>query len=649
MILKFLVLLLLSLLKTWFLYQAIPRIVPSFIELSPISFPQKAFATNESSAQLIFQDDFEQGLSQWQQVRGNSVHWSVTANKRLEATVPTANTITEIVPKYQLWHSSWKNYRFEFKLQAFSQADINLVWGFQDINNWYELHFYGDLAHLVRLKNNEVVFHRTQLYSLPRNVEHQVSIHFNKGSIRVWVGNYLVIDHQDPTYESNPGKVSFKATTGAAYPTRVQFDQVRVYNFDSFDSPYLNVSSYKQYQQPWRDNEYDHALDWMRWGNWRDLNPGQPPKQTTMYHWGCAVTSLAMVMNYHQLNLLPSGDKLDPGSLNKWLRAEADGYLGEGSINWLAGTRLSKLISDKYSSSGHQLPKLEYHRFYSGLLDNLKSIIDQDRPSIIQVPGHFLVGQGYLTDDNNQTDFYISDPAYNYTLLSQHSQPVVSLIDLQPTNSDLSYMMMVYPSDLQLQLTESSLGEIADTFLAQDTLTNPFYDYDGCLEQVGGSNDLYGCTYHQSMPITEYFSKPESGAYQLAVSNSSQEIQLLQLYLYDQQAQVKMMDRYIAPTSQEQQPKTIDVSFNKTDVFQSEVESQSSPDFSLFFDLLNDFYSQGEIPGELYLALMPIFSWTQGDLDAVAQDRYQQLILQYLSEAPHRLSEEITSQLASLL
>ncbi|HQM15910.1 MAG TPA: hypothetical protein PLM16_01740, partial [Candidatus Woesebacteria bacterium] len=40
------------------------------------------------SSSIIFADEFELGLGQWQQARGLSSHWSITNDGRIEASLP---------------------------------------------------------------------------------------------------------------------------------------------------------------------------------------------------------------------------------------------------------------------------------------------------------------------------------------------------------------------------------------------------------------------------------------------------------------------------------------------------------------------------------------------------------------------------------
>jgi hypothetical protein len=607
-----------------------------------------SFPEPPDNSRLIFADDFELGLSQWQLTRGKIDYWQVTSENRLEAAIPHPHTITELVPLSSLWQRDWRNYRIEFDFQAFSNADINWSWGFEDVNNWYELHFYGRHVHLVRLKDGQVVFSHSQEYSLPRRVQRRAVIIFDQGRVQAWFGGELIIDQQDQSYEQNGGRISLKATTGAAYPTRIQFGAIRVYDLHD-DSPFLPLTDFKQYDEAWRNEEYDHALDWKRWGNWRLISPDQPPEQVSIYHWGCAMTSLAMVMRFHHLNRLPNGAELNPSSLNEWLRREADGYVGQGSINWLAGSRLSRLISNTYSSSQKTLPKLEYFRHHSNPQTYLQDMIDAGRPGIIQIPGHFLVGQGYIQTGPDQADYYISDPAYSHRLFSQHDQPMVSLVDFRPTNTDLSYLMVLHSPDTTLELFDHAASEPFELSLSRDSLVNPFYEYDGCLEQALYPGFLYACAHHQSAQLSSYFPQPKSGSYLLSAAGSSSGIEQLRIFFYDRQAEVKMIDRYLSFDAQNSSLQSIVINYDKDNLILSTVSQPREIEFQPFFSQLRDLYLQQHIPAKLYLALSEISNWTEDIPNDTARDRYQQLILRYLFESTDQLAPQILADLVSLI
>jgi len=60
-------------------------------------------------------------------------------------------------------------------------------------------------------------------------------------------------------------------------------------------------------------------------------------------------------MNFHEINKMLDGGVANPSSINTWLLSQPDGYIDSGMVNWLAITRLTKVINEQYST-----PKFEY-------------------------------------------------------------------------------------------------------------------------------------------------------------------------------------------------------------------------------------------------------------------------------------------------
>ena len=101
--------------------------------------------------------------------------------------------------------------------------------------------------------------------------------------------------------------------------------------YPKWSSTDLNVPPLKQISDPWQNQVYDSA------NLWSPLNP-------TINRWGCALTSAAMVFQYHGLTKLPDNTTLDPGTVNAWLKTQLDGYVGNGYVNWLALSRLFSIL-----------------------------------------------------------------------------------------------------------------------------------------------------------------------------------------------------------------------------------------------------------------------------------------------------------------
>ncbi len=597
----------------------------------------------------IFADDFSSGLTKWKQVAGLPKHWQISADGWLDVRINTPQTITVLVPQDQVWQQSWRNYQLEFDFEIFSSADINFNWGFTDMSNWYEIHFYNGFFYLIRVKNGQLIFSHTGEYDLPINSQHRVTIIFNYGRIQVMIDNDLVVSRLDSSYEANSGKIALRVTTGAAYPTHVRFDNLAVYLFTDSVDQVLSLTKFSQHVLPWSNDEYDQALSWPSWGDWQAREPLVVPKRVRISHWGCALSSLAMILDYYDLNLIPAVDAssnflavpLNPGTLNEWLKQQADGYLGEGSINWLAGSRLSKKISDEFSTALNPLPKLEYHRNYSADQQFVKDMISHNRPAILQIPGHFLVAHGYAQADD---DFYITDPAYKYDKLSQHEQSLLSVIDYQPSQTDLSYLMLVYDAKLKLDLLDADMQIIDQGFFAQDTVAQPEYDHEQCLLESEYPSDCFST---HATPMVQYFSKLATADYYLRVSlQDAVELSSLslplhwQIFVYDTAGEVKMMDRYFFADEE-----LLQLQVNQQDLTLVSAQSLLVPDLAEFAQSLATLADFTQLSPYLYFRLQEIATWSMAVSSSEQKDRYQQLILALLTAFSAQITPSAKNQL----
>jgi hypothetical protein len=615
---------------------SLPGLAPSLLQTSQVyaASPTPTAAPTPTPAEfqptranLLFADDFEHGLDQWQLARGRWDDWHITSDGWLQADLPKNYSRTELVPVDQVWQPQWLNYQFEFDFIPYTRADKNWAWGYADIDNWYEIHFYRGLFHVARVREGRALYDFDGGYGFQLGEIYHAKIIFNQGRIQIWINDKKIIDHQDYTYENNGGKIALKATTGAAYPTQVAYDNIRLYSLQPTFYVYLPITDFKQYQPPWRDFEYDHAESWLSRAAW----PEQDRDRTTIYHWGCALISLASIFDYYELKNLPDGTPLNPASLNVWLKKQADGYLGEGNLNWLTATRLSRLIQEQHATQERPLPNLEYERDFTPSQTEIQTAIDNNRPQIIQIPGHFLTAHGYIQDED---DLIIADPAYTYTRFSQHQADMVSSIDFSPSQTDLSYLLAVYSPSLSLDFFQDD-QIITDSFLAQDTLADQFYDYQQLEETAQAAI--------HSAPVTHYLAKPDSGEYQLKLTSSNQVsesdafIQHLQLLAYDQAANYKMFDWYVLHVKDTEDGGNLanedsllaeaDFSFDKQDLVQAQLDLQVEFDYRCLANVIN---AQPQLNPYLNFRLLEILNFAEQASSNTAQQRYQQLFFKLL-------------------
>ncbi|MCB9813290.1 MAG: C39 family peptidase [Pseudomonadales bacterium] len=442
-----------------------------------------------SAQSIVFEDNFTNGFEKWESVRNNFDMWSIIEDQA-NVFIQRGSTLAELVPKDLYWNPEWKNISYEVDYKYLQGADKNISFGFKDIFNWYEIHFVERSYFLSHIKNGRVVWDQSGVADIIYNFTHHIKIRLNEGLIIVTIDDKEIINVIDPTFDNDYGKIGIKAGTGAVHPTWAIYDNIVVKIFNNLSK--LELHPQKQTDQLWKNEEYDSAGNWANYKN--------------IEQWGCLISSLSMVMNYHGITLMPDSSPVNPSTLNNWLKSQPDGYIGEGLVNWLSVTRLSKLISDLY-----QTPKLEYKRINSESLEEANNQIQKNNPVILQIPGHFFVGNGII-EESDQPDLYIIDPSYNYEKFSQHKELLLSTRILEPTFSDLSYIHLSFRSDLNVSVTNVAGEEIENIQFFDDYLRDFFLD-----ENVVGG----GYTQNNS-PITNIIEieKPTSDIYKIEVSQN---------------------------------------------------------------------------------------------------------------------------------
>lgn len=280
-----------------------------------------------------------------------------------------------------------------------------------------------------------------------------------------------------------------------------------------------NVPLLKQTSNPWKKQVYDSAKLW---------NPIDP----SINSWGCALTSAAMVFKYHGINKLPNNKPLDPGTLNTWLRSQKDGYIGNGFINWLALSRLSKLAKN---INGLSFDALEYSRNNGNSPEILLDNLENNLPGILSVPGHFVVAKGI--EDNI---FTINDPYYPRTSLSDYGNTFQNLGTYTPSNTDLSYIMITTNPNTQIELQDSD-GDVVGETIIEDPIVNP--------EDPEQKNE--------SLKIL-YLPKPSDTSYNLVITSSGN--YEVKIYLYDKNGEVFTSTE--TGTLPPEQTKIIPINFN---------------------------------------------------------------------------------------
>lgn len=556
-----------------------------------------------ASENLIFADDFSGDLSNWQLLRGSSLNWQIVDGE-LWTTVNFPSQTDELAPIDDLWQSNLLSYRVEFEYTALAGADRNFAFGILGPDDWSEFHLVGDRATFVYVRAGQEIFKQGVDYYLTNNDKHLVQIEVGPSLAVLTIDGVEINRVENADLSISPGRFALKVGTGWIWPVRVKYDNLKIWGLtygDPIDEEQSGeVSLIKQNDARWAGLEYDHATDWT------DL--------PTISRWGCALTSLAMIMRHHGITTLPNGLEILPDTLNDWLNSQPDGYIGEGLVNWAAASRLTREISELY-----QTPKLEYRRILDQPLAAAQNQLQQNLPVIFNIPEHFLVADKVIETNPDQPDFQIKDPFYNYQTFSQHQKPLLSIRAFKPSFTDLSYLVLAAPPNVQIQVLDTNGNDQTDQWLSFEQLNGMYF----------GSQIL-------EIP------QPEAGNYQILLSSNQVETTDIDLFAYDQTGEVTNLS-FSTDLSPEPQTYTVDYQLDSPAIL---VDHQQV-DIPQIQARLDQLKNQGQFYHlHPYLQLTQILTWAKEY--PAEKFRYLKFFLWQLENESEFLSTEAAEQLHDL-
>lgn len=351
----------------------------------------------------------------------------------------------------------------------------------------------GNIAVADRMcaENESPCSYNTNIHPDITNIQdyHSFRVIYSLGQYSYYIDEELIIKTKigDPLLRFLwIGNTATNLSNPQTWPV-INIDYIHI-NYSGSD--FLNVPDYKQYDPAWKDEEYDHASSWVQ------------ATTNTIEHWGCALSSAAMVLKYH-------GWDVNPSTLNTWLKTQADGFIRNGLINWLAVSRYTRV-----SGPANGFDALEYTRYPGFNEAQLDIELAALRPVILAEPGHFVVAKG-----KSDTSYAINDPGYSdRPTLASYSDTFSSLGSFIPSNTDLSYIMLVINPEISVEIQDSNGDPVSITDYLQEPIDNPF-----STEDSG-----------ETVRIV-LIPKPTDGSYQLFLSGDGE--YSLDWYLYDEQGE----------------------------------------------------------------------------------------------------------------
>ena len=457
-------------------------------------------------AQIVFTDDFSTEYEKWQDIRNTFHMWSIV-NEQADVFISQGSTLAELIPKNEYWNDEWKNYVYKLDYTFLEGADKALSFWFKDILNWYQFHFVGNMYILSHVKNGIEVWRESGSLVLDAGRKYRMEVHLEDGKITFFKDGIKEFEYTDPTFENDYGRIGLKSGAGSVVPTHVQFDNIEVSLIEKSTEEILKIETIKQTDPLWKDTEYDSAVKWAQ-----DNRYG-------IGDWGCLITSINMILKYHNITNFIDGTEITPKTLNNWLIQQPDGYIGTGLVNWSAITRLVKQIHDTTGTVNLEYSRISHTAHSENKLQTAITEIENKKPVILEIPGHFLVGNGVAP---NKDDLHITDPAYTYSILSNHNSNLLSTRLLTPSNTDLSYIHMGHTASVSVSLLDNS-----------GSVPKQYQSYPQTL-----------MSFPEKQETTEYIlhelAKPESGIYTITITSDSETVQPFELavFAYDIDANV---------------------------------------------------------------------------------------------------------------
>ena len=314
-----------------------------------------------------------------------------------------------------------------------------------------------------------------------------ISVEYNAGLFIAKINNVVVLTFTDSSVIPDHILIS----QSRFIPTSA-LDSFQLDDLGSPSPTLFPITHFSQRDPVWKDQIYDTANLWA-------------PGKTTIERWGCALTSASTILDYYGITTLPDHHANNPGNINAWLKAQPDGYFGQGLINWNAVSRASKLVS----IINPTLPSLEYKRKGTDLTD-LHTRLGLHQPVILEEPGHFITAYQYLSSTNT-TD--IIDPYWGIarSTLGSYGNTYLSTRTYTPSHTNLGYIIVSADQNISSQIATFS------SYIQQpivDQTDPPF---------VPTSLPLQLLEYPQ----------PADGAYQLHLHRATPGIGSFELYIYD--------------------------------------------------------------------------------------------------------------------
>lgn len=464
-------------------------------------------------AQVIFEDRFDrQDLTGWKTIRnfqwgnptapclngGLPALWHIFLEK-LGISISGPGCYTELIPEdFLIPLDTAFRYEFDMTMPESAMMDRNYLVQYVDSNNWYVVKILGNSITSGKLAQGQPwpMARTSGTYPFEANrTYHIVNETLPDHRKRILVDGQVVVDFMDNAPYLSGGTVGVAASVGAISHSITWFDNVKVTIIP--DPNTLSIPYISQRDPLWAQDEYDHAKQWK-------------PNDFSIERWGCALTAATMVLRFHGIFEFPDQTLVTPSTLNQWLLDQPDGYVGNGLLNWISLSRLSRVFHLIHP----EIPTLEYSKTMA-TSQKLLDLISRQIPPIYQLPGHFVVGSAVEKNGS----WPILDSFFQTRTTTSLSN-IQSLRVFTPSFTNLSYILLVAPHNVSIRVHHDGVS------------------YDSQLE-----SSLYDQNTQEPLATPTQIielEKPEDGLYTIEVSKPSPGPFSFSLYTYSTQGDVRV-------------------------------------------------------------------------------------------------------------
>jgi hypothetical protein len=565
-----------------------------------------SFDTDDMSNWIVTRNFLWQNSSVPCQNDGQPAFWQILL-QQLGIKIYGPGCYTEIAPStFRLPADQGYSFEFDMRMPNSTEMDRNYSLRLLNDHNAYGVHLLGNELRVDKLVDGmvRVLPDNHAIFPFQPDVTYHMRNELTADhKIRIFINDVRVIDLQDQEPYLTGGTIAFAASVGAIPSSEVWFDNVVVSTLPDPREIQLDIPYVSQRDPQWSSEQYDAAPDWAK------------EDATTIDRWGCALSSAVMMLRFHGVTQTPEGLDINPSTLNSWLVAQPDGYVGTGLVNWIALMRLVETFHETHPT----VAALEY-TYGDFSLETITRQLENANPSIVELPKHFVLARGFDTQTNEAR---IHDPyTADHTELDPDVSHPISLRLFTPSYTDLSYILVSHAPGIEVHLLN---GEVESQ------------TFEESVDDDVSPGDEHTTVIHQ-------IAKPADGDYTITVRADSPTTFNLHLYFYktDGSVQFETLTGNINRAQQE---------FILHYAKKSATTITKEDPHSVFLDQLSASYLNGQLhSARTYYQLKRVGEY-QIDYasNAASRDRYRALLQSLIQQHENEFDESAYTALNTIL